>query len=79
MKNKKIKMTEDQYHQAENDNYGICTKCGMINDGFHEPDARNYECDHCKEMSSFGISELLIMDEIEIVETEEESNYDERF
>ena len=68
-----IKMTEDQFRQFDEDSYGICVACGFEQDGC-EPDARNYECHDCGEESVFGVSELLISGEIEIVEEDEQAS-----
>lgn len=35
------------------DNPGFCTACGEEAEGC-EPDARNYECEHCGERAVFG-------------------------
>lgn len=40
------------------DNPGICRACGGEQDGC-EPDARNYECEHCGENEVFGPEELV--------------------
>lgn len=41
------------------DNPGFCIACGE-EAGDCEPDARNYECDHCGERAVFGAAELLM-------------------
>ena len=41
------------------DNPGFCIACGEDADGC-EPDARNYECEHCGERKVFGAQELLM-------------------
>jgi len=79
MKNKTMKMTEDEFREANNSHFGFCKSCGMINDGFHEPDAENYKCDHCGEMASDGFENALIGMLVDIVENQEESNYEDRF
>lgn len=81
MKKKKditIKCTEQEYLSACNDDFGLCEACGMINDGFHEPDAREYECYHCGAEASMGFEWALTSMLVEIVD-EEESNYADRF
>lgn len=40
------------------DNPGICIACGEDADGC-EPDAREYECQACGEMTVYGAEELL--------------------
>jgi hypothetical protein len=41
------------------DNPGFCLACGAENDGC-EPDARNYESEHCGENRVWGAAELLM-------------------
>jgi hypothetical protein len=41
------------------DNPGFCVACGKDADGC-EPDAREYECEHCGEFAVFGAEELLL-------------------
>lgn len=41
------------------DNPGFCTACGEEADGC-EPDARDYECEHCGKKAVFGAEELLM-------------------
>ena len=40
------------------DNPGFCLCCGAEIEGV-EPNARNYECEHCGEEAVFGAEELL--------------------
>lgn len=41
------------------DNPGFCIACGEDADGC-EPDAREYECEHCGKMKVYGAEELLM-------------------
>ena len=41
------------------DNPGICLACGEEADGC-EPDAENYECEHCGEPCVMGAEQILI-------------------
>lgn len=41
------------------DNPGFCIACGEDADGV-EPDAREYECEHCGEPTVYGADELLM-------------------
>jgi hypothetical protein len=41
------------------DNPGFCTACGEDAEGC-EPDAREYECEHCGEDAVYGAEELLM-------------------
>lgn len=44
----------------EDDNRGLCMRCGMSTDGC-EPDARNLKCDDCGWMEVYGAEEVLLM------------------
>lgn len=46
---------------------GACRSCGNFQDGC-EPDARNYECENCGQLEVFGLEELLMMGELDIIE-----------
>ena len=60
-----IKMTEADFHIANNEMVGICLGCGEWRD-MCEPDARNYLCkDGCGENKVYGVEELMMMGEIE--------------
>ena len=41
------------------DNPGFCIACGEDAEGC-EPDARDYECEHCGEHKVYGAEELLL-------------------
>ena len=49
---------------------GICLACGAINDGV-EPDASDYECEHCHANEVMGIEDALIMGYVDLDEDEE--------
>ena len=49
------------------DNIGYCVCCGMDYCGI-EPDARNYPCDCCGRDEVYGVSELLMMGMIQVVD-----------
>lgn len=51
----------------EHGTLGGCRACGEIQEGC-EPDARGYECEACGKREVFGLEELVVMGEIEIVE-----------
>jgi len=57
-----VKISSQQIIDAieADDNLGICTSCGEEQGGC-EPDARNYECESCGEMTVFGAEELMFM------------------
>lgn len=60
-------LTEEEYHEHCNEYNGLCIKCGEINYGFTEPDAREYDCDECGEKTVMGIEEALLMGYIRVV------------
>ena len=53
-------MTEREYVEHNNNSDGICTECFEISDGGCEPDAENYECEHCGCKAVTGIENALI-------------------
>lgn len=65
---KKIKLSEREYHDSNNDSLGYCTECGATRECC-EPDAENYPCDECEADAVFGTEQLLVMGLIDIVET----------
>ena len=44
----------------QDDNIGFCVACEEEHN-YVEPDARNYECEHCGEMEVYGAEELILM------------------
>ena len=59
-------MTEQEFVDLKENNGGVCLACTERADGC-EPDARNYRCDFCDKKQVFGVEELLIMGEIDII------------
>jgi len=57
--------TEEEIQNGSN---GACLRCGTIQYGGVEPDARGYVCAVCGECEVYGLEELLIMGEIEIAD-----------
>lgn len=51
-------ITIEDYRQMEHNMQGICTACGAIREST-EPDAEEYECDSCGEVSVVGIMTAL--------------------
>jgi hypothetical protein len=49
--------TEEEIYQLENDNFGLCLKCGEEHYNC-EPDAAGYLCDSCDSKSVFGLMHL---------------------
>jgi hypothetical protein len=68
-----IKITEELYHQLNEDSGGFCLACKQEAYGI-EPDAREYKCDSCGEHKVYGAEELLMMGEIEFVDEDEEDS-----
>ena len=66
MKDKIFTVSMDDYQESGN---GICLRCGEIQFGGCEPDARHYECEVCGARNVFGMEEALLMGNI-IVQTE---------
>ena len=44
---------------AKKGNVGICVNCGKSTKGV-EPDARGYDCPHCKTKGVYGAEELMM-------------------
>jgi hypothetical protein len=61
------KMTEEEYREHEDRMTGLCDSCGEERE-MCEPDARNYDCEHCGENMVFGVPELLMMGQVEFTE-----------
>jgi len=61
-----FKMTEAEFHEADEGSLGYCIKCGSEQFGC-EPDARRYTCESCEKNFVYGTQELLIMGCIDIV------------
>lgn len=70
----KVKATLGQVEDGLN---GGCTACGKVIEGGVEPDARNYECEHCGQKKVFGLEELVIMDGVELIDDEDDDWDDE--
>lgn len=64
-----VKATTEQVEDGTN---GGCTSCGHVQEGGVEPDAREYECEECGEKKVYGLEELIVMNELELVDEDEE-------
>lgn len=64
-----ITITEQQYHEARDQDLGYCLACGAIRECC-EPDAREYHCEECGEDMVYGVEELLMMERVTFKETE---------
>lgn len=62
------KLTEARYRALCDEYSGLCRTCGEERMGDTEPDARDYPCEACGEDAVYGVEELLMMGEVEIVE-----------
>lgn len=62
-----IKLTERQYLDADESNTGFCLAC-KAEAGPVEPDARRYLCEVCGKRQVYGVSELLIMGQLDITD-----------
>lgn len=54
-------MHPEEFSGFDEDNCGLCIRCGEIAVGCVEPDARKYECEACEENGVYGAQELLVM------------------
>ena len=59
--------------EVEEGTLGYCDFCGEPAFGV-EPDARKYTCEVCSMAMVYGLEELAIMGQLEIVEDEEEDD-----
>lgn len=63
-----VKLTEEEFVEAEECSNGICSACGEWRYGDTEPDAEDYECDSCGKNKVVGMMNAMIDGLIEIVE-----------
>lgn len=71
-----IKITESHYNYLRGEYFGICLACRHEQDSC-EPDAENYKCEECGESQVQGIENLLVMEMIELTESEDSNASDE--
>jgi predicted RNA-binding Zn-ribbon protein involved in translation (DUF1610 family) len=57
---RKLSMKRIMNAAESGDSLGFCLACGTEAHGV-EPDAREYECEHCGEKKVYGAEELLVM------------------
>lgn len=62
-KTNKITVSESDIWEGDN---GACVECGEVIMGGIEPDARDYDCEHCGAQAVFGLEELLLMGRLTI-------------
>lgn len=65
-------MPFEEFTGLDEDNCGLCIRCGESTIGGVEPDARKYNCESCDENGVYGMQELLMMGLIRVTEEEEE-------
>ena len=63
-----MKLTSEEYEEYSESNQGYCPKCDDVTDGFFEPDATNYQCEHCNKNIAMGIENAMICGYIEITD-----------
>lgn len=61
---KRIEVTRDEILEGNN---GACIECGAFADGV-EPDARYLECEECGAKQVYGLEELLMMGQLDLIE-----------
>ena len=71
-----LTITEDEYHEMDDNYQGICISCKEIADEC-EPDAEKYECDACHKSSVYGIEIALENGYIDITDNDGEAEYED--
>lgn len=56
-----IKVHEDDYLDAVDENSGWCKSCQEFTGQFAEPDAERYDCDSCGNPTLYGAEQALIL------------------
>lgn len=60
-------MTLEEFQEHSDSNDGYCKTCKEVTaNGGIEPDAREYECPDCKELTLYGVEEALLQGLIEL-------------
>lgn len=59
-----IEISEDRFVQANSDHEGWCTNCQDFTHECAEPDAQNYRCPVCRDMTVMGAENALLQGEI---------------
>lgn len=55
------KFTLEQIQDADDQQEGFCVECGVTRECC-EPDAREYKCEACGQLTVYGAQELIIME-----------------
>ena len=61
-----FRLTRRQYQTLHDSMQGICRACGHTRDTV-EPDAEGYPCPTCGSAEVYGVEQLLIREEVEII------------
>ena len=63
-----MKLTKEQFQSHRSYYDGYCPHCDAITrDGSTEPDAENYECSECEQMTVLGMDYALMGDHFDFV------------
>ena len=62
-----MKITEDQYREAETNYLGYCPDCDDLTRDMTEPDAEKYDCPQCEQKTVKGLMTALIEGDLEII------------
>lgn len=54
-------MSMDEFTDAQDSNMGYCSQCKEFTNDCCEPDARQYECEACGNLTVYGAEEALLM------------------
>lgn len=60
MRNPPVPVSESDFIEAQESYTGWCTNCEAFTTGSVEPDATNYKCDECRNLTVFGAEEALL-------------------
>lgn len=63
-----MRISEEEYHNYEENSQGYCTDCDDFTRDCTEPDAEEYDCPCCEQNTVMGTMNALIMGLIEIEE-----------
>jgi Zn finger protein HypA/HybF involved in hydrogenase expression len=68
---KPLQISEEEYGEHCDNNDGYCLSCQKWTADSHiEPDAREYSCPDCRQLSVYGAEELAIMGMVVFVDEE---------
>jgi hypothetical protein len=61
-----LRMHSVTFHEMDDGYIGLCLACKEPQENC-EPDAHKYTCESCGENAVYGVSELLLMGELEVI------------